>query len=165
MKHHRSFTVAAAGALVVALVIIASAAAPPGRKTGSTPAVADSGLGLSRTSVFSVPAPPRVVPEAGAPGDRPRRARAYPTAPPQVPHGIADFLPITRTENMCIDCHSRAGAEESGAVVLPNSHYTDLRNDPGRVGEQVAGARYLCVSCHATGSDAKPLVGNGRPRS
>jgi len=43
---------------------------------------------------------------------------------------------------------------------LPASHYTDLRNAPGKVGDTVTGARWVCTSCHVPQTDAKPLVGN-----
>jgi len=43
---------------------------------------------------------------------------------------------------------------------IPPSHYTDYRNAPDRVGDQVVGARYVCVSCHAAKTDAPNLVGN-----
>lgn len=43
---------------------------------------------------------------------------------------------------------------------IPPSHYTDLRNAPGKLTEHLIGARYGCNLCHARQSDAAPLVEN-----
>jgi len=43
---------------------------------------------------------------------------------------------------------------------IPPSHYTNYRNAPERAGLQVAGARYVCVSCPAAKTDAPDLLGN-----
>jgi cytochrome c-type protein NapB len=123
-------------------------------------AIPDSTLGLSRTSVFSAPAPAAVVPNTLDPGEAPRIPRAYPGAPPRIPHAIADFAHITREENPCLGCHDAAAAAQSGAVPIPASHYRDLRRAPKVARQQVAGARYVCVSCHVPITDAKPPVEN-----
>ena len=162
--NRKTLSVPLVAALALVAFGIAGAASPQKRVAQVAPARADSTLGLSHTSVFTVPVPRSVRPEASSPGDRPRRARANPVAPPQVPHGVADFVPIRPGENQCVDCHSKAGAKESGAVPVPNSHYTDLRNAPGRMRDTIAGARYVCLSCHPAGSDAPPLVPNGSGR-
>jgi len=81
-------------------------------------------------------------------------------APPRIPHGIADFLPITAARHPCLECHDRRNAAEVEAVPLPASHYRDLRRAPEVDRETVAGARYVCVSCHVPQTDAPPLVGN-----
>jgi len=153
------------GWLLVAATVVAPAAGSDREARAPKPAKAaaaipDSTLGLSRASVFAVPAPPPVTPNGLAPGEGPRLARAYPGAPPLVPHLIADFLPISREANACIDCHDAAAAAQSGAVPAPASHYRDLRRAPDVARGQVAGARYVCTSCHASVTDAKPLVGN-----
>jgi cytochrome c-type protein NapB len=145
----------ALGALVLALVAAAGQDAPP-------PAgIADRDLGLSRTSVFAAPAPPAVIDNESAPGEAPVLPRAYPGAPPRVPHGIAALLPITRRDNFCVDCHLIDEKVEGGPTPIPASHQTDLRRAPGEVGGKVVGARWVCVSCHAPVTGAPPLVGNG----
>jgi cytochrome c-type protein NapB len=96
-----------------------------------------------------------------APGEEPALPRAYPGAPPRIPHGIASLLPITRTDNYCIGCHLIDEKVEGGPTPVPASHKTDLRNAPGKVGESIVGARWYCVSCHVSLTGAKPLVGNG----
>jgi cytochrome c-type protein NapB len=120
----------------------------------------DSSIGLSRTSPFSVPVPPAITQPASDPGDEPKFPRAYPGAPPLIPHGIAEFLPITREQNDCLECHDREQAPEFGAVSLPASHYQDLRREPDVERRSIAGARYVCLSCHVPQTDAPPLVGN-----
>ena len=146
--------------LLPALAVLVLAACVRG--TGGAPApapVKDSELGLAKGSVFEVPDPPAVKENEAAPGERPPLARAYPAAPPQVPHAIGDFLPITREANACVDCHGASKVKEPGAPTpLPPSHYTDLRNAPGEVRETVAGARWACTACHLPITDARPLV-------
>jgi cytochrome c-type protein NapB len=126
--------------------------APKGAARGPV-AVPDSAIGLSHTSVFATPAPPAVKPNRREPDEAKPLPRMFPGAPPRIPHGIADFVPITRTDNQCLDCHDRARAGESGAVAVPASHYRDLRRAPGQPRETVAGARYVCVSCHVPLTD------------
>ena len=125
----------------------------------STP-TPDTALGLQKGSVFSVPAPPPVKPDESAPGERKPMAPAYAGSPPVIPHGIGDFLPITAKQNACLDCHAVTEKKPGEPTPVPPSHYTDLRNAPGSVGDKVAGARYVCVSCHVGTTDAAPLVQN-----
>ena len=122
--------------------------------------IADTELGLSKGSVFDVPAPPAVKTNESNPGEAPLLPRPYVIAPPRVPHGVADFLPITQKQNACLDCHAVKEKKQGDPTPIPPSHYTDYRNAPDRVGGQVAGARYVCVSCHAAKTDAPDLVGN-----
>jgi nitrate reductase (cytochrome), electron transfer subunit len=152
-------------ARMLALVVIAAAAcssAPPrrgegGEKGGGIP---DAALGLSKTSVFDVPAPPAIKANDSAPGEQPVVPRAYALAPPRIPHAIGDFLPITPKQNACADCHTVKEKEPGQPTPIPASHYTDFRNAPGKPGDKVVGARWVCTSCHVPLTDAKPLVGN-----
>ena len=127
--------------------------------SSSTP-TADTELGLTKGSVFDVPTPPVVTVDASNPGERPLVPRPYAIAPPRVPHAVADFLPITQKQNACLDCHAVKDKRPGDPTPIPPSHFTDYRNAPDRVGDQVAGARYVCVSCHAARTDAPDLVGN-----
>jgi cytochrome c-type protein NapB len=122
--------------------------------------IVDSELGLSKGSVFDVPTPPAVRANDRSPGEAPLLPRPYAIAPPRVPHAVADFLPITRQQNACLDCHAVKDRNEGDPTPIPSSHYVDYRNAPSRVGGQVAGARYVCVSCHAVTTDAPSLVEN-----
>lgn len=123
--------------------------------------IPDRSLGLSQTGVFEVPDPPAVVDNTSDPGERPPAARAYPDAPPVIPHGIADFLPITRDGNLCLGCHLTEEKVEGEPTPVPASHFTDLRNAPEERQADVVGARQVCVSCHVPRTEAAPLVGNG----
>ena len=125
----------------------------------AAPPIKDESLGLAKTSVFTAAPPPRYQDEASAPGEKPLPRRPNRESPPVIPHGVADFLPITRTANACVDCHGIPGPKRKGeATPIPASHYRDLRRDPDRKGKQIAGTRHVCVSCHVPRTDAKPLV-------
>ncbi|MFL5303480.1 MAG: nitrate reductase cytochrome c-type subunit [Anaeromyxobacteraceae bacterium] len=146
-----------------AFVLVLAAACAGGKLAGEQRAAApvpDHALGLSKTSVFEVPAPPAVKANDAAPGEVPPPPRPYALAPPRIPHGIGDFLPITAKANACADCHAVAEKEKGGATPLPASHYTDYRNAPDKRGDKVAGARWVCTACHVPLTDAKPLVVN-----
>jgi nitrate reductase cytochrome c-type subunit len=145
--------------LTVLVALAAACAGRGGGGEGDAPGVKDSELGLSRTSVFDAPAPPLSRPIEAGPGEGPLVARAYPDAPPRIPHAIGDFLPITLDQNSCVDCHGAAEAKEPGQPTpLPPSHYTDLRRPGSAPGEKVAGGRWACTACHVPLTDAKPLV-------
>ena len=120
----------------------------------------DRDLGLSKTSVFEAPAPDPVAENQADPGELPPLPRAYETAPPRVPHNVVDLLPIKRNENWCLDCHLVETKEEGEATPIPQSHFVDLRNPSNELREQIAGARYICVTCHVAPTGADPLVDN-----
>jgi cytochrome c-type protein NapB len=131
----------------------------------AAPAVKDKDMGLSKTSVFDSPVPKAYHYGALPPGKSEVLPRGYPGAPPQIPHDIAYFLPITAQSNQCIVCHNRPderGKPHAAGVPtpMPVSHYTDLRNEPGKVTDHLIGARYNCNQCHVPQTDAPALVGN-----
>lgn len=132
----------------------------PGAAQNPATAIADASLGLAKGSVFDVPTPPAVKANASAPGELPVLPRAYVIAPPRVPHAVEDFLPITRKQNACLDCHAVKEAKKGEPTAIPPSHYTDYRHAPDRAAVQVVGARYVCVSCHVPTTDAPDLVQN-----
>lgn len=141
------------------LVLAGARADEPAQPETSAPKpVADSELSLYPGSVFEVPNPSGFEPNDGDPGDNARLPRAFPIAPPRVPHTIAGFETITFKANPCLDCHALdAGAD---APELPPSHRTDLRRAPDKVESAVAGARWQCLACHVPTTDAKPLRAN-----
>jgi nitrate reductase (cytochrome), electron transfer subunit len=153
-------------ALVLVLAVLVAGCAGPRPASVVTPAaapgmaVADADLGLVKEGVFDVPTPAAVTTNTSAPGELPVLPRAYDIAPPRVPHGIGDFLPITRTQNACVDCHAVADKKAGEPTPLPPSHYTDYRNAPDRVGATIVGARHVCISCHVPTTDAPDLVEN-----
>jgi len=131
------------------------------------PVAADS-MGLSKGSVFDVPVPKVYTSKAGQPGENKLLPRAYLGAPPQIPHDIGDFLPITAQSNMCIACHNIPDQwgqkrEQGKPTPIPQSHYTDRRNAPNKVTDHLINARYNCNQCHVPQMDAKPLVENTFP--
>ena len=138
----------------------AESTGPPTATTAAAASVPDASLGLAKGSVFEVPTPAPVKANDSAPGERPVLPRPYVIAPPRIPHGVADFLPITPKQNACIDCHAVKEKKSGEPTPIPASHYTDYRNAPDKVGGQVVGARYVCVSCHAAATDAPALVEN-----
>lgn len=124
--------------------------------------IADGDLSLAKGSVFDVLIPPVPAVNSSDPGDEPKVARAFDTSPPRVPHAVADFMPIGREDNWCVDCHMTdwTAPEEDEATPIPFSHYMDLRGGSGEIGEQIVGARWVCVSCHIPVTDAPALVEN-----
>jgi cytochrome c-type protein NapB len=166
-------------ALALALAGLALGAAPK--------SIPEAKVGLAKSAPTEVTVPPVVKENDSAPGERPVRPRAYPGAPPAVPHGVADFLPITRDQNACADCHAiplheaaEEGAkhekyekhapgeqhphEQGEPTPIPASHYTDTRREPGRRQEKIVGARWFCTACHVPQHDVAPLVKNPFPR-
>jgi cytochrome c-type protein NapB len=140
--------------LAMTLILVACA---PGPTERGTP---DDEIGLSKADITEVPSPEPVMENTAEPGENPVRPRAFPGSPPVIPHGAADFVPITREENLCADCHMTDETAEDGPTPIPASHYTDLRNDPTTVADDIDGARYNCTLCHAAQTEAAPLVEN-----
>jgi cytochrome c-type protein NapB len=149
--------------VLLGAALAAGCAMRPGAQLAEVPPTApipDASLGLSKGSVFDVPTPPAVKANASNPGELPVLPRAYSTAPPRIPHAVGDFLPISPKQNACQDCHAVKEKKSGAPTPIPPSHYTDYRNAPERVGGQVVGARYVCVSCHVAKTDAPNLVEN-----
>jgi cytochrome c-type protein NapB len=143
--------------LAVFLLVVSCVAqgTPPDGK-----AIPDREIGLSSGSVFDVPSPDSVSENRTNPGEKPALPRAYPGAPAIVPHGVADVLPITREANLCLACHQVKEKATGGPTPIPESHFVDLRNSPGKIGKRLVGARYNCMSCHVSLTEAGPLVEN-----
>lgn len=146
--------------VLTGMLIVAAAIAVRGA-VSSEKGIPDTSLGLSKTSVFEVPDPPPVEWNTTDPGERPVLPRVYEGSPPLIPHAVQDFLPITRDDNQCIGCHQVEEKEEGEPTPIPASHFVDLRNAPDTRRDEVAGARYVCVSCHVPQTQNPPLVENG----
>jgi len=99
-------------------------------------------------------------PETDA-GESTRLERAFPDAPPQIPHSVADMLPITANDNECLNCHHPDNATSADDAPLPKSHFQRAVMGPGEKGNPMAwvirsyratkdvpGTRYNCVMCH-----------------
>lgn len=165
MRRHRTIPFALSTlvlALVAGAVLMAAQEPEPAAEAASeaAQAVPDTELGLQKGSVFEPAPPPPVQANESFPGDRPALRAPHPEAPPPVPHAIADFLPITRGDNACVDCHWLEEKEEGLPTPIPESHFIDYRNAPDAVGEEVVGSRWVCTACHVAQTDNPPLVGN-----
>ena len=147
-------------AVVAVLVVLVLGLAWAGEEPTGEEGRPDSEMGVSQGSVFDTITPALVLENETSPGEIPPPPRPNEEAPPVIPHGIIDFVPITVDSNMCMDCHAVEDKQEGEPTPIPASHYVDSRNKPGERGEQVAGARYLCISCHVSQTAAEPLVDN-----
>jgi cytochrome c-type protein NapB len=104
--------------------------------------------------------------------------RAYPDAPPMIPHDISDFGEITKGNNACLGCHMPDVAASVGATSIPKTHFTTFRpkveldkdgvfheQDHDKIvktslhGELYQG-RYNCTECHAPQTQGKLRVEN-----
>lgn len=146
-------------ALAMATVIADETKTKPaaGEAKASVP---DAKIGLAPGTVFEVLSPDPVVPDSSAPGDK-HAAPAWNTvAPPMIPHGIEDFLPITKESSACVDCHMIDEQEAGDPTPIPASHRVAAKE-----GESAAldGRRWICHSCHVPLTDAKPLPASTRP--
>ena len=124
--------------------------------------VSDDQIGLSKTSVFDTPAPDSWSYTNQDPENVERLPRAFPGAPPQIPHEVASMLPIKTDENLCVECHDNPryiGKGYQDKSPMPESHYAvkgEKYSD-----WKMSGARFNCTQCHAPQAEGvKPLVGN-----
>ena len=145
--------------LFLALLLVACGAetatveAPP---PAAAKAVPETAIGLYEGTIFDTLTPDAVTWEDRMPGSGEVLTRMVSGAPPAIPHGMTDFLPITREENGCIECHLSDDPDEE-APQLPDDHRTDLRAAPEVVGDATTPARWVCTACHVPVSDAKPF--------
>ncbi|WP_233861669.1 nitrate reductase cytochrome c-type subunit [Paraburkholderia adhaesiva] len=84
------------------------------------------------------------------------RGRAFAQQPPTIPHKI-DGYQLDRNANVCLACHARSRAAQSGATPIGISHYS---NRAGETLGHLAPRRYFCTACHVPQADTQPLVGN-----
>lgn len=85
-----------------------------------------------------------------------KKGRNYPMQPPLIPHKTRNYE-VNLNSNKCMSCHSRNRTEESQAPMVSVTHYMDR---DGNFLAEVSPRRYFCNQCHATQTDAKPLVDN-----
>jgi cytochrome c-type protein NapB len=145
----------------IVLLIVLIALTPIGQADEPIPA---DEMGLEKSSVFDVPVPASFSYNESFPGTVENLPESFPGAPPQIPHTIDLFLPVTRENNLCLGCHDyqqfRDQKEKVLTTPMPASHYTDLRSAPDKIAQQVEGARYVCTQCHVPQAEVKPLVEN-----
>ncbi len=147
--------------LVVGLMLIVAGI---GAAQAAQPIAPDS-MGLSKGSVFDTPSPQVYQYKGESAGQNKVLPRAYLNAPPQIPHDISNFLPITTESNMCVACHNRSDLwgkklAQGEPTPIPKSHFTDLRNAPGKVADHLIKARFNCNQCHVPQANAQPLIEN-----
>lgn len=131
---------------------------------GAAPkSVPEAKLGLAKGSPAEVTVPAPLKENHSAPGERPLRPRPFAGAAPAVPHGVEDFLPITKDQNACVDCHAVAEKKKGEPTPIPASHYVDLRNAPEKRQEKPVGERWVCTACHVPQQDVAPLVKSAFP--
>ncbi len=122
--------------------------------------ISESELGLRKADVSTeqkVNLPPVKYTEE-QPGTGKTLPVSYPTAPPQIPHSVEGLVPITKDNNACLNCHSPDVAKDMGATPIPESHFIDPITHKKL--DHLAGARFMCTTCHAPQANAKPLVKN-----
>ena len=126
--------------------------------------VDDNEIGLSKTSVFDVPDPETFVYDETRARYSKSMARAFPGAPPQVPHEVVSMLPITLDDNQCLECHDRpdeiGGEAGRGGKPMDKMHYARAGVEGSDEGWQLSGLRYNCNQCHVPQAGVAPLVEN-----
>jgi len=126
--------------------------------------IEDSQLGLTKEPLKDITAPSGFSYSDKFPGSSEVLPRSYQGAPPQIPHNIESFIPVTKDNNMCKGCHDTPDnigkpRAKGTPTPIPASHYTDLRfNTPQ--GKQLVGARTVCTQCHVPQAQVTPLVEN-----
>ncbi|ADR33354.1 periplasmic nitrate reductase small subunit (cytochrome c-type protein) [Sulfuricurvum kujiense DSM 16994] len=124
--------------------------------------ISDESLGLCKVSVEAdsgLKEKPYVY-KGTAPGAGNKRIpRAYDNCPPMIPHDINELPIITQEENSCISCHMPDVASSVGAIAIPKTHMTNLRNMKDLKGELYQG-RWNCTQCHAPQAELDPAVMN-----
>jgi cytochrome c-type protein NapB len=87
--------------------------------------------------------------------------RSFPGAPPLIPHTLEDMLPITVSDNECLNCHHPDNVESKEDMPLTESHFKGPVMSKGKEGQGMVwvvedyvvrdkvGARYDCMMCHA----------------
>jgi nitrate reductase cytochrome c-type subunit len=122
--------------------------------------ISDAEIGLAPGTAFEQPEQQPITFNAVDPGESELHPRPNADFPPVIPHSIAGLETITLSENPCLDCHHPEMAPDMGAPAVPASHQVDLRNSPDVADKDVAGARWVCTSCHVAQTDTAPLVAN-----
>lgn len=117
-------------------------------------------MGLSPVSVFEIPAPDVFGFPDIRPGDAGTLPRGFPGAPPQIPHAIDRYLPITLDRNRCAGCHDdleMLGKElaEDDPTPMPLSHYMQVEGQMVHSGEA-----QICTQCHVPQADVPVLTGS-----
>ena len=108
------------------------------------------------------------------PGESKRFMRSFENAPPLIPHTTNGFFPIKKDNNICLSCHLPNLVEASGAIAIPESHFTNLRPQPKLEGElysvtdellidygnEINNQYFNCSQCHVPQANVKIDIKN-----
>ncbi len=144
------------GLVAIAAFVAACGSSPSKIAMATDVQIADSQLGLSKTSVEDVPVPDVFTYSTTDPGTNERAERSYMTAPPMITHSIQDMVPIHQDSNLCKDCHVQPDligkpVEKGMPIPAPRSHYVANTDD-------LYMGRWNCIQCHAPQANVKLLV-------
>jgi len=85
------------------------------------------------------------------PGKVKTKKAAFKGAPTMIPHSVEGMLPITKGNNMCLNCHTPQNAKALNVTSIPNTHFVD---------NKLAGSRFNCTLCHAPQANVNPVIQN-----
>jgi cytochrome c-type protein NapB len=93
------------------------------------------------------------------PGKVKAQPASFSDAPPMIPHSVEGMVPITKANNMCLNCHTPANAKAMKVTAIPASHFEDNFKN-GKKSGKLAGSRYNCTLCHAPQAMVDPVIEN-----
>jgi len=93
------------------------------------------------------------------PGKVKVQPKSFVTAPPMIPHSVQGMVPITRNNNMCLNCHMPQAAKSLKVTPIPQDHFVD-NFEGDKKSSKLAGSRYNCTTCHAPQAMVDPVVEN-----
>ena len=104
--------------------------------------------------------------------------RSFENAPPFIPHTVKGMMVITKSHNLCLNCHRPEKAKAENATPMPVTHFTDYRPEiiekngvyavnaiEGEVtavstNKKVNMAQYNCNQCHVPLTNATVMFRN-----
>jgi cytochrome c-type protein NapB len=146
-------------AIIIGIVLLAA----NGSIMADNSAIDELNTGLSKTSVFGTPTPEAFSYPKTKAGKSENLPRAYEGIPPQIPHKVDSYLPISPEDNQCLECHDKPeliGKKDTKKSPMSKSHYIDPRSNSQEMADEVVGARFNCTQCHVPQSGAPALVEN-----
>ena len=131
---------------LIAIVVIILGAVTAG-------ALAQNIATTRNAALDSEPVPPKI---ARVDNRDIKKKRAYPMAPPTIPHKI-DHYQVDLNANKCLSCHSRRQTEDSQAPMVSVTHYMDR---DGNFLADISARRYFCNQCHVVQREVQPTLAN-----
>ena len=145
---------------IAGLIVTITACATAGNSGNSGAALSELNEGIS---VFETPTPTVYAYSDAKPGYNDRLAKDWEELPPQIPHRVDEFLPVTAEDNQCLDCHDvpdyigrpfNMDRTKKSKSPMSKEHYASKDLD------DIANARFNCTQCHVAMSNAPALVDN-----